>query len=264
MKWSAKAEKAIIKVPFFVRKKVRARVEKEAHAKGQKAVTLSDVKATKARYLSNMEDEIKGYQVDACFGQSGCPNRVVPTDQLQKKIEALLQGEDLLGFLKNSVQTKLRFHHELRVTLADCPNACSQPQIKDVGIIGAVIPAITKEPCTLCNACVDICREDTVHMAHGEGLPVIDFQKCLACGKCIEVCPTGTISAGKKGFRVQLGGKLGRHPKLARELPRVFKEDEVLSIVSACIVYYKKNSRNGERFADIFTNFDFLNIPDSN
>ncbi len=60
---------------------------------------------------------------------------------------------------------------------------------------------------------------------------------------------------------MQLGGKLGRHPKLARELPGVFTEDEVLSMVSACIAYYKKNSRDGERFADIFTNFDLLDIP---
>ena len=28
----------------------------------------------------------------------------------------------------------LKFHHEFRVTVADCPNSCSQPQIKDIGI----------------------------------------------------------------------------------------------------------------------------------
>ena len=80
-------------------------------------------------------------------------------------------------------------------------------------------------------------------------------------GKCIEVCPTGKIAAGKKGFRVQLGGKLGRHPKLARELPGLFGEEEVLEIVSSCTAYTKKNSRNGERFADIVENFDFLTLP---
>ncbi len=32
MKWTPEAEKAVKKVPFFVRKRVRARVEKEAAA----------------------------------------------------------------------------------------------------------------------------------------------------------------------------------------------------------------------------------------
>ena len=261
MKWSAEAEKALKKVPFFVRKKVRARVEKEASSEEKKIVTLADVKATKARYLSNMEEEIRGYQVDVCFGQSGCPNRVMSTDQLQKKIEAFLEKEDFLGFLKQIVQKKLRFHHEFRVGLADCPNACSQPQIKDIGIIGAIKPAITKKACTICNACVDICKENAIQIDPVEEMPVIDHPLCLACGKCIEVCPTGTIAAGKKGFRVQLGGKLGRHPKLARELPGLFGEEEVLEIVSSCTAYTKKNSRNGERFADIVENFDFLTLP---
>ncbi|MGD9332960.1 MAG: sulfite reductase, partial [Desulfobacterales bacterium] len=45
MKWAPEAEKAIKKVPFFVRKRVRARVEKEAEAGGKPVVTLAEVKA---------------------------------------------------------------------------------------------------------------------------------------------------------------------------------------------------------------------------
>ena len=40
MEWTEKAEKTIKKVPFFVRKKVRARVEDEALATGRKGVTI--------------------------------------------------------------------------------------------------------------------------------------------------------------------------------------------------------------------------------
>jgi len=91
----------------------------------------------------------------------------------------------------------------------------------------------------------------------GKSQPKIDYDLCLACGKCIEACPTGTIVADKKGFKVQLGGKLGRHPQLAKELPEIYSEDEVLGIVKDCIAFYKANSKQGERFAEVFTPADF-------
>ncbi|MDP2643965.1 MAG: 4Fe-4S dicluster domain-containing protein [Desulfobacterales bacterium] len=257
MKWAVEAETAIKKVPFFVRKRVRARVEKEAMQAGKKVVTLADVQATQARYLTSMSSEIKGYQVDACFGPGGCPNRANPGDRLMQKIEALLIAEDLLGFLKQHVQGDLKFHHEFRITFADCPNGCSQPQIKDIGILGACLPKISASPCTLCEACVDACAEGAIRLDSREEMPAIDFEKCLKCGQCVQVCPSGTIAEGEKGYRVQLGGKLGRHPKLAWELPGIFTEDEVLGIVKYCLDFYKKNSQQGERFAEIFQHGDF-------
>ncbi len=69
-------------------------------------------------------------------------------DELYRRLEELLQSEDLLGFLRQRVRGDLKFHHEFRISLADCPNACSQPQIKDVGILGAVDVRLTGEPCT--------------------------------------------------------------------------------------------------------------------
>lgn len=257
MKWTPEAEEAIKKVPFFVRKRVRARVEKEAEAAGSPMVSLTDVKATQARYLANMGSEIKGYQIETCFGPSGCPNRAIISDQLVARIEADVQKEDLLGFLKQTVKGDLKFHHEFRITLADCPNACSQPQIKDVGIIGACAPRITDEPCSLCEACVEACREDAIRIDAENEMPIVDPDLCLKCGKCIPACPTGTLAQGQKGFRVQLGGKLGRHPQLAKELPGIYDEHTVMEIVSDCLRFYKNNSRQGKRFAQILSPADF-------
>ena len=260
MQWTSEAEAAVKKVPFFVRKKVRSRIENEAAKAGKKAVSLADVKATQARFLSNMSSEIKGYQLDACFGASGCPNRANSGDKLLERIERLFKEEDLLSFLKQQVEGDLKFHHEFRVTLADCPNACSQPQIKDIGIIGAILPVLTDEACTLCEACVDECRENAITLLKKKSRPKIDYDLCLACGKCIEACPTGTIVAGKKGFRVQLGGKLGRHPQLAKELSGIYSEGEVMDIVKDCIAFYKANSKQGQRFAEVFTPGDSKNF----
>ena len=140
MKWTSDAEAAIKNVPFFVRKKVRSRIENDTAAAGKKMVSLSDVKAAQARFMSKMSSDIKGYQIDTCFGSSGCPNPANNCGVLVKKIELLLEDANLLKFLKERVEGDLKYHNEFRVTLAECPNACSQPQIKDVGIIGAVIP----------------------------------------------------------------------------------------------------------------------------
>ena len=167
MKWTAEAEDAIKKIPFFVRKRVRARVEKEAEGEGKSLITIAEVKATQARFLSKMETDIKGYQIETCFGAGGCPNRANAGDGLMQKLEALLAEENLLDFLKKEVKGPLKYHHEFRITLADCPNACSQPQIKDIGIIGACVPEITQNPCSQCEACVDACREQAISLETG-------------------------------------------------------------------------------------------------
>lgn len=255
MKWTPEAEKAIKKVPFFVRKRVRARVENEAAAEGKPVVTLAEVKATQRRYLNNMESEMRGYQLDSCFGPGGCPNRTIESDRLVQRIQSLLEEADLLGFLQRSVPGRLRFHHELRVSVADCPNACSQPQIKDIGIIGACRPRPSDPECSHCEACREACPEGVVTLAETAPGPVI-MDGCIACGKCVDVCPTGTLAAGQTGYRVQLGGKLGRHPRLATELPGIYDEDAVLRIIQDGIDFYKAHSRDGRRLAELLTAAD--------
>lgn len=260
MEWTTEADEAVKKVPFFVRKKVRLRVEEYTTAAGKKVVSLADVKTAQARFLSKMSEEIKGYQVEACFGAGGCPNRVGRSEDLLERIENRLAREDLLSFLKQRVKGELKFHHEFRVAIADCPNACSQPQIKDIGIIGASLPEITDEDCTLCSACVEVCPDRCVTLNMVDEVPDIDMHRCPACGKCILSCPTGTIAEKQKGYRIQLGGKLGRHPQLARELSGIYTEDEVLDIVQFCIGFYKKHSTAGKRFAEILTDSVFERI----
>jgi anaerobic sulfite reductase subunit C len=257
MKWTAEAEDLLKKVPFFVRKKVRARVEKEAREAGKTVVSPAEVKATQKRFLSGQQTDIQGYRIEACFGPSGCPNRAVAGDQLMTRIETCLKKADLLGFLKQSVEGDLKYHHEFRVSLADCPNACSQPQIKDIGIIGAAVPVSGDEDCTNCAACVEACSEEAVVLKKEEQSPLIDSRRCLNCGRCVAVCPSGAIQCSFRGFRVQLGGKLGRHPRLARELPGIYTEDEVLQIVADCLTLYKHRSSGGRRFAEIITLDDF-------
>ncbi len=251
MKWARAAEEAIARVPFFVRRRVRKRVEDEAERRHSREVTLEHVHACKQKILKNMEDEVNGYQIETCFGPGGCPNRVIEDPDLVKQLETILVSKDLRAFLKNRVGGPLKLHHEFRVSVSDCPNACSRPQIADLGLIGAVRPLISAGGCSGCGACVAICREDAIQLSGIGDEPLIDREKCLSCGQCISVCPGEVLGGETKGYRILLGGKLGRRPQLARELEGIYSKEETLRVVDRCLDYYLEHSVAGERFGEI-------------
>lgn len=260
MQWDKDAELAVAKVPFFVRKRVRKRVETEAEHSGAVRVSMDHVAACKQRYLHKQEDEVQGFTIESCFGQSGCPNRIDTGENLAAQLETMLRGHKLKEFMQSRVTGKLKLHHEFRVTLADCPNCCSRPQIVDIGLISACLPAPTGSPCSDCGACLDVCREEGIAFPEPGKGPQFDWQRCLACGQCARACPTGTIAQGLRGYRILLGGKLGRHPQLGREISGIFSAQTTLEIVEACLNHFKTENKQGERFGALLnrTGFEFL------
>ncbi len=251
MRWSKTAEDAISKVPFFVRKKVRNKIEIEAQAVGASEVTLEHVQTIKQRFLNKMGEDVKGYQIDSCFGPSGCPNGIPKKNDLSELLDNILGTKNLKSFLSTKVQGSLKFHHEFRVSLSDCPNACSRPQISDIGIIAAMQPATGEGECVQCGICAEACLEKAVTLVDHVIAPVIDLSKCVCCGQCIKACPNGTIVKGQEGFRVMVSGKLGRHPRLASELTGIFSYGEVLELVDKILDVYIAHNQRGERLGEI-------------
>ncbi len=251
MKWDKEALDEISRVPFFVRSRVKKRVEEEAARQKARVVRLRHVEAAKKRFLKTIDQQVKGFRVETCFGNSGCPNRAADTKELLARIEEILASRNLREFLEKKVAGPLKLLHEFRVTVSDCPNGCSRPQIVDIGIIGAKEPGVSPEECTACGECVEVCGEDAVKLVGEEGPPEIDPEKCLYCGQCIEVCPTGTIEAAREGFRILVGGKLGRHPQLGMELEGIHSLDDALRIVERCLDLYLAQNQKGERFGEI-------------
>jgi len=260
MKWNQEAEEAVSKVPFFVRPRVRKRVEEEAARCAATEVRLEHVKTCQNRFLNRMEDEVRGYQVETCFGPSGCPNRAVAYEDLSRKIEDRLARRNLKSFLKEKVSGSLKMHHEFLLSISDCPNACSRPQIADLGLIGVRSPRASDEPCSQCGACVQACREDAISLEDGE--PVLDLSRCLSCGRCITACPTGTLQEKEKGYRILVGGKLGRHPRLAVEIPGIYGLEETLRMVDRCLDHYQEHCHHGERFGEILERTGTKGISD--
>jgi anaerobic sulfite reductase subunit C len=260
MKWSKEAEEAVAKVPFFVRKMVRKRVEEEAGNDHAPEVSISHVHTSKRKFLLNMEDEVKGYQLESCFGADGCRNRAVTDVELSGKLELMLSAKNIRAFLKNIVKGPLKMHHEFRVSISDCPNACSRPQIVDIGLIGACEPMVSDDLCSQCGSCVEACKEGALSFQAESSSPHLDNEKCLFCGKCVDACPTGTLQPFRRGYRILVGGKLGRHPQLGRELQGLFSVDQAVEVVERCLDHHLEHNQSGERFGNILnrTGIGFL------
>ncbi len=250
MIWDDKAERAISRIPFFVRKRVRRRIEDEARHLGSAKVKIEHVRTVQQRYLTNMEEEVRGYRIETCFGLGGCPNRAVRGEHLVDRLEAVLRPKDLKGFLSNTVHGPLKLHNEFRIAISDCPNACSRPQIADIGIIGACRPRVIGDACTDCGQCVAICKEGAIDLSSGNG-PTIDSAKCLMCGQCIKNCPTGALEEEMSGYRVLLGGRLGRHPSLGTEIAGIHSSNDVVELVGHCVDHFVANCHGEERFGEV-------------
>lgn len=263
MQWEEDAQGAVADLPFAKRRKVIARAEAAVLKAGRNVVTAGDIDPLLPRppVVDNYESD--GYRVEVCSGGYSCANRAHrkgedgetgeddPAGGLVQRIRALLEEAELGGFLRSHGSGPIRVHQLFRVSVSLCPNACSQPQIRDVGIIAAAAPVFTENGCVQCGACENACRENAVWVDADKASSVIDHERCIACGACIPVCPTGRIGKGTAGFRVMIGGKLGRHPRLATELPGIYDVEAVLRLLCLCLDEYKQKSTKRKRFADI-------------
>jgi len=195
-------------------------------------------------------DEIKGWRVETCKGpKQGCANRAAPDDALAADLDAVFLKHDFGAGLRALVGGNLKHRHEFSIAVADCPNACSRPQIADLGLIGAAEPITTNDVCHQCMGCVHACREGAV--THPGLLPMINYERCVRCGSCCRVCLSGTLQVGLRGWRILIGGKLGRHPRLGSELAGIYRREGVLAAADCCIEFYLRNARAGERLGDL-------------
>ncbi|MCL5960898.1 MAG: 4Fe-4S dicluster domain-containing protein [Chloroflexi bacterium] len=279
MKWETDAEKAVEKVPFFVRRMAKKRVEDYVRQRGRDKVTTSDVHdarnvlergsvpefarvetteeggltESRIRRIEQLVErsgghEARFYSIKACGGAVGCPLTKFDVQKMADRFKQIIDDSGLAQALESRVHGPVLSHHKFKVALAGCPNNCSEPQIKDFAVTGVSTPGLGPGDCIECGQCEAACQEDAVKV---DGQPHISRQLCVGCGDCAAVCPTQSLKVEKEGVTVLVGGKLGRHPQLATRLIEVADEEQVHRALEACIDLLKEEGRGGERLGAV-------------
>ena len=193
------------------------------------------------------------YRLKLCWGlESGkCPNLITDEPDLTKSIRSVIESSGWPECLGSKLKRKIKPLDQFSISVSGCPNGCSRPQIADFGLLQAQFPQVSDEICTGCGICEATCKEGAI--AVHSGLAGIDPDLCLSCGVCVRNCPEEALSALTQGYRVQVGGKLGRHPRLGDELPGIFSLDQVLAILKNCLHLHQEHYQPGLRFGQFIS-----------
>jgi len=182
--------------------------------------------------------------VTGCQGAAVCPHGLVETGELCMRIDREFAGQEL--------------PHKLKFGVSGCVNSCIKPQENDIGVMGAVEPTIRLDDCNGCMVCESVC--ETGALTEEDGFPRIDAAKCSLCGECIAACPTDTI-AGRRGYALHLGGRIGRHPKLGERFGGLVPGmDELFRAFHALLALYRAKGRRSERFGAMLDRLDRASI----
>jgi len=82
-----------------------------------------------------------------------------------------------------------------------------KPEITDRRPVGAVIPQVDAEKCTLCGECGELCQYSAI-VRVGEKVLVYP-ELCHGCGGCSLVCPEDAITEGSREIGVVETGRAG-------------------------------------------------------
>ncbi|MGI6227902.1 MAG: 4Fe-4S dicluster domain-containing protein [Peptococcales bacterium] len=172
------------------------------------------------------------FKIEFCKGKEGCPRGVGDTKNMYNIINNTFKETGFSKKRQIHLGKKPNFHHIFKVGIAGCANCCSQPQIKEFALVAKALPTINHDLCTLCGLCMNSCKEKALYLVDRK--LVLNKAQCLGCGDCWRVCPEGAIVSGEVNWRLLIGGKLGRHPQLAKEIKEI-KEEEVTKFLRKAI-----------------------------
>lgn len=182
--------------------------------------------------------------VTACPGNQVCKHGRVDTRELGEELDRLFFGTEV--------------PHKFKIGISGCPNSCTKPLENDLGFSGMAWPIVASGRCIECGKCQATCKEGAIAIAGGT--PVIDRQRCLSCGDCIRACPAGAINSRKTGFRISVGGKMGRHPRLGDVIEEFASKERAIELARRALAVYRHYGKPKERFGDTIDRVGFARI----
>lgn len=157
--------------------------------------------------------------VTACMGTDHCKYANIDSLALAKQIDERFFGKEMPV--------------KVRIAVSACPNGCASERMNEIGITGIREPLRDQDECTGCGTCQKYCRENAIIIRRGK--VVLDKRLCVECGMCVMPCPFDVLRGSEPRFRITVGGRRGRHPKVGRELVTVSDPEKVLEIVGKIV-----------------------------
>jgi len=157
--------------------------------------------------------------VTACMGTDHCKYANIDSLALAREIDSRFFGKEMPV--------------KMRIAISACPNGCSSERMNEIGITGVREPYRDHTSCTGCGTCEKYCRERAILIKRG--IVELDKNLCMQCGICVLPCPFEVLKASEPRYRITVGGRRGRHPKLGRELITISDPVKVLEIVGKII-----------------------------
>ena len=203
MEWDEEASSRLEKIPIFVRRMARSKIEKRASEQGKSIVTLEDVEDAKASFMGTgsvksdkgvinanpfsldakagedkyeilkrsdeyvEEDGFPAmYNIEICRGEDvECPFLITGIKGLQQKIKNRLRETEFSKKLIGRIDGKILPHQRLKIAIASCPNCCSMPQIRDFGVhVRATVSVDEGFECNGCGNCLRACKEGAIRI----------------------------------------------------------------------------------------------------
>ena len=203
MEWDEEASLRLEKIPVFVRRMARSKIEKRASDNGKSVVTLEDVEDAKAGFMGtgsvksdkgvinanpfsldskagedkfeilkrsdeySEEDGLPAmYTIEICRGEDvECPFLIAGIKGLRQKMKERLRETGFSKKLISRIDGKILPHQRLKIAIASCPNCCSMPQIRDFGVhVRATVSVDEDFECNGCGNCLRACKEGAIRI----------------------------------------------------------------------------------------------------
>ncbi|GAB4330958.1 MAG: hypothetical protein Kow0099_01950 [Candidatus Abyssubacteria bacterium] len=176
-------------------------------------------------------------------GKGGCPMAQIEAQAIAERLAEVFTEHKRA--LEERLSKPFNFHSQFCAAVTGCPNACAQPQIRDFGVIGRARIGFDESLCSGCGMCEEACKEGAIEFVGG--IPRIDHSRCIGCGDCVRSCQQDALSVEGVRYEVIVGGKLGRHPRLAVSLGEFDTIEEVAACLRRAIQLLLREGEKGER-----------------